>query len=274
MTDLYSFIQSFLIFILDLLRQGGSSSSRKIEETMANQVTVTPTNSRKRTHEVFTSYLSLSPPNSTRNALLTPLLSFTSLLNDNRTAEIVDQSDEIANMVRENAEELQKKLSEKWMKNFNTVESAAEERVLKKMKEFDVEMEQMKKKLEESENRVMHLSFEKEIWEAKSRDLEDQIADMRATIFRQDWLRNQQAAATEAAAVAVAEEVGDSSSVESSPVNLKTVMLTCKVCDEDVARNMMLPCRHVSVCKKCEETTNNCPVCDLEKTGSIEIIIP
>lgn len=48
----------------------------------------------------------------------------------------------------------------------------------------------------------------------------------------------------------------------------------CRICKEEEARILHLPCRHLSVCGGCDQSTDVCPVCFSPKTQSIEVIFP
>jgi Zinc finger, C3HC4 type (RING finger) len=52
------------------------------------------------------------------------------------------------------------------------------------------------------------------------------------------------------------------------------VMTRCCICQEEEARILHLPCRHLSVCGGCDQSIDVCPICLSRKAQSIEVIFP
>ena len=50
--------------------------------------------------------------------------------------------------------------------------------------------------------------------------------------------------------------------------------LSCKVCDTRTANMIICPCKHLSVCRRCDETITKCPVCNAAKMSSLEVCLP
>lgn len=50
--------------------------------------------------------------------------------------------------------------------------------------------------------------------------------------------------------------------------------LLCAVCKTQERSVVSLPCRHLSMCKRCNDQLLECPICRAKETASIEVIIP
>ncbi|MCL7045137.1 hypothetical protein MKW94_004561 [Papaver nudicaule] len=65
------------------------------------------------------------------------------------------------------------------------------------------------------------------------------------------------------AAVLSKDDKGTSSSVKKS----------CKVCDKNEVSVLVLPCRHLCLCKECESKLDYCPICKAAKSASLQIFM-
>ncbi|KAJ1704348.1 hypothetical protein LUZ63_004127 [Rhynchospora breviuscula] len=48
----------------------------------------------------------------------------------------------------------------------------------------------------------------------------------------------------------------------------------CRICKTEEAKILHLPCRHLSVCRRCDQSIDACPICLSSKAQSIEAILP
>ncbi|XP_058184146.1 BOI-related E3 ubiquitin-protein ligase 1-like [Rhododendron vialii] len=208
----------------------------------------------------------LTPPPQDTNLL--PLLSFTSLLNEDRTAEIVEQSDQIDEIIRTHAEQLQRALADKWQGHYRTLQCAAEERAAKRLKEREGEMEKMVRRNAELEQMAARYSAEAEVWRTEAKRLENTVGTLRASLLKATVRGGLGCGGS--AGVAAAEDA-ESSYVD--PDRVEPVSLACKGCGKRVATVMMWPCRHMCVCKGCDIVSKTCLVCRSIKTTSIEVVL-
>ncbi|KAI8007099.1 hypothetical protein LOK49_LG07G00685 [Camellia lanceoleosa] len=168
-------------------------------------------NSRKRRREVADTELSLAPTNlfslqpppppptptpspppqpppqkmCTPLPLPLPFLSFTSMLTEDRTAQIVEQSDQIDEIIKTHADQLRRTLADKWQRHYSTLICAAEERASKRLKERELECELTVRRNAELEQRAAQYSEEAHVWQAKARKLEQTAASLRAALRQQ-----------------------------------------------------------------------------------------
>lgn len=45
----------------------------------------------------------------------------------------------------------------------------------------------------------------------------------------------------------------------------------CRACKSKVASVLLVPCRHLCLCKECEGFIDSCPVCQVMKTASVQV---
>lgn len=50
--------------------------------------------------------------------------------------------------------------------------------------------------------------------------------------------------------------------------------LFCKVCNTRMANMIICPCKHLSVCRRCDDTITKCPICNAAKISSVEVCLP
>ncbi|KAH7840958.1 hypothetical protein Vadar_023833 [Vaccinium darrowii] len=199
------------------------------------------------------------PPPVPQQNMNMPMLSFTSLLNDDHAAEIVEQGDQIDEIIKAHAEQLRRTLADKWQGHYRTLLCSAEERASKKLQEKEIELERTVLRNAELEQMVAHFSKEAQVWEEKVKRLEDMVGRLRAELLK----RGGGGGAAE-----------DSESSYVDPDRVEPVFLPCKRCGKRVATVMIWPCRHVCICKRCDGAAKACPVCGSVKTNSTEVVLP
>nr|XP_027115605.1 probable BOI-related E3 ubiquitin-protein ligase 3 [Coffea arabica] len=165
-------------------------------------------------------------------------------------------------------------LAEMQRRQYDAVVHEAEEKAAKKVKEKELELNQVARKILGYEHREALFQKENQLLQSKLKYLEDTNASLRAAL-QEALLRGGKA-----------EETGGSSEVqqdeaESSHVGrhrlaeeVEPIKLACRACGKRVATVMTWPCRHVSTCTRCDETTKACPVCGSIKTTSVEVRLP
>lgn len=162
--------------------------------------------------------------------------------------------------------------------------AAAESAVVQRLREKEAELEATSRRNAELEEKVRQLAAENQVWYSVAKNNEAVVAGLRTSL---DQLLHQSAAP----AAACDEGYGDSSEVvvatvaddaQSSchagydasdvpPFNHRR--RTCRVCGKNEVSVLLLPCRHLCMCKDCEPTTATCPACQSAKDGRLHIFL-
>ncbi|KAK4751718.1 hypothetical protein SAY87_020516 [Trapa incisa] len=199
-----------------------------------------------------------------------------SLLNEDLAAHVRQQSEEIDQFLRVQGEQLRRALAEKWHRHYRALLGSAEESLSRRLREKEAEMEKAMRRNAELQARAAQLGAETQLWQAKARSHEAAVASLRGHI--------QQALMGAAAhnrkvdsCGAAASEVHAAEDAESAYVDPDRPSLSepsCKGCRRRTATVLLLPCRHLSVCRECERVAHVCPLCSCVRSSSIEVYLP
>lgn len=167
-------------------------------------------------------------------------------------------------------ENLKRMLADMQRRQYHALVYEAEERAAKKVKEKELELNQVTRKNVGLEHRECLLQKEIQILNGKVKHLEGTTASLTAAL-QEAQLRGGQVEGRGSSEDQQQDDV-ESACVDANLV--EPVNLACKVCGKRVATMMMWPCRHVSTCKRCDEITKVCPVCSSTKATGVEVCLP
>lgn len=139
--------------------------------------------------------------------------------------------------------------------------SAIEDRVVKKLKEKEEEIERMGKLNWVLQERVKHLSLENQQWRNLAETNEATLNSLR-TNLEQVLMAN---AGEEAAAVADDAESSCGSSYSGGGGG------RCRKCGAAESTVLVLPCRHLCLCTICGSRLHTCPVCNSAINASVHV---
>lgn len=165
---------------------------------------------------------------------------------------------------------LKRTLADMQQRQYNVLVYEAEEMAAKKVKEKELELNQMARKIVGLEHRESLLQKENQFLQHKLKHVEETTASLRAAL--QEAI--QRGGKVECGGCS--EPVGqqdDAESVHVDPSQVEPVQMACKVCGKQVSTVMMWPCLHICTCKSCDYKTNICPVCSSTKTNSLEVCL-
>lgn len=178
---------------------------------------------------------------------------------------------EMDGFIRFQADRLRKSILEKVQaKQIHTLASF-EEKFRHKIQEKEAEIQEMTKRNMELEEQFKKLCHETGMWQQQAKDNEDQITALRLK-FQQVYAQNQNNKRE-----GCGDSEVDSVSCSKAGINLRQLKeskkesMACKVCGVNETCMLLLPCRHLCLCKECEVKLNFCPVCQSSKYFGVEV---
>lgn len=143
---------------------------------------------------------------------------------------------------------------------------AIEERLVKKLKEKDEEIERMGKLNWVLQERVKRLCMENQLWRDLAETNEATVNSLRTNLERLISAANDTAAAANDAESSCGSNSGCGITEEESGGGRR-----CRKCMAGESRVLVLPCRHLCLCTMCGSTMHTCPVCDSAINASVHV---
>ncbi|MED6197279.1 hypothetical protein PIB30_055251 [Stylosanthes scabra] len=205
-------------------------------------------------------------------------------LGDNIRSELDRQREELDQYIKLQREQLSKGVRDMKQKHMASLLTSIEKGVSKKLKEKDIEIENMNRKNRELAERIKQVAMEAQNWHYRAKYNESIV----------NVLRNNLQQAISQGVEQGKEGFGDSEIDDATsyidPNNLFGVAgaqhmksshknhqgmenLSCRACKAKEVCMLLMPCRHLCLCKDCDGFINVCPVCQLIKTGSVEVYL-
>ncbi|KAJ0231879.1 SBP1 [Hirschfeldia incana] len=198
--------------------------------------------------------LGLSLDNASGSALL-------SLLGDDVDRELQSQDSEIDRFLKIQGDQLRHAILEKIQTSQHKTVSLMEERVIQKLRGKDEELEMINRKNKELEVRIEQLTMEAEAWQQRANYNENMIAALNYNLERAHGRPRESM-----------EGCGDSELDDTaSCFNGKAAMMMCRFCGVREVCMLLLPCKHMCLCKECESKLSSCPLCQSSKFLGMEV---
>ncbi|CAN7054695.1 unnamed protein product [Brassica oleracea var. botrytis] len=199
--------------------------------------------------------LGLSLDNANGSALL-------SLVGDDVDQELLRQDSEIDRFIKIQGDQLRHAILEKIQKSQHKTVSLMEERVIQKLRGKDEELEMINRKNKELEVQIEQLTLEAEAWQQRANYNENMIAALNYNLERAHGRPRE----------SNMEGCGDSELDDAaSCFNGKATMMMCRFCGVREVCMLLLPCKHMCLCKECERKLSSCPLCQSSKFLGMEV---
>ncbi|KAK7283295.1 hypothetical protein RIF29_12716 [Crotalaria pallida] len=198
-----------------------------------------------------------------------------SLLGDDIDRELLHQDAEVDRFLRVQGEQLRETILEKVQATQQQIFSIIEDRVLQKLREKEAEVESINKRNIELEEHMEQLAVEADAWQQRAIYNEHMIAALKFNL-QQVYAQSRD----------IKERCGDSEVDDTtSCINGGTIdfhllskgnndmkeMMTCKACRVNEVTMLLLPCKHLCLCKDCESRLSFCPLCQSSKFIGMEV---
>ncbi|KAF6164112.1 hypothetical protein GIB67_017696 [Kingdonia uniflora] len=160
--------------------------------------------------------------------------------------------------------------------------SAIEKGVGKKLREKDIDIDNMNRKNKELVDRIKQVSVEAQSWHNRAK-----YNELMVNVLKNNLRQAMAQGADQGKEGCGDSEVDDAASYvdpnnhlgivppggsHAKRKNLKEQM-ACKACKIKEVSTLLLPCRHLCMCKDCEGFIDVCPICQTVKTASVEVFM-
>ncbi|KAM3237359.1 putative BOI-related E3 ubiquitin-protein ligase 2 [Capsicum chacoense] len=200
---------------------------------------------------------------------------FLGLVGDDIERELQRQDTEIDRYIKVQGDRLRQAILEKVQANQVQAITYVEEKVLQKLREKDAEVDDINKKNMELELRMEQMALEANAWQQRAKYNENLINTLKVN------LQHVYAQSRDSKEGCGDSEVDDTASCcngRATDLHLlcrdskeMKELMTCRVCRANEVCMLLLPCKHLCLCKECESKLSLCPLCQSTKYIGMEV---
>ncbi|CAD6256828.1 unnamed protein product [Miscanthus lutarioriparius] len=195
--------------------------------------------------------------------------------------ELCQQGAEVDALVRAGCERLRAGLERARKRQCEALASAAAAGAERALREKEAELDAARRRAQELEERLRQAAAETQAWCGLARSNEAAASGLRATLDAL-LLRAGVGGGCGTAHPAAEEGFGESDGTDDAEsccfvdaaedaMTAPAAKWACRACGGGEASVLLLPCRHLCLCKACEPRTDACPVCSGAKNAAIHI---
>lgn len=205
-------------------------------------------------------------------------------LGDNIRTELDRQKEEFDQYIKIQEEHLAKGVRDMKQRHMASFLAAIEKGVSKKLREKDLEIENMNRKNRELVEKIKQVAMEAQNWHYRAKYNESVV----------NVLKNNLQQAISQGADQGKEGFGDSEvddaasyidpnnylsipggTAKTIPRNLHGLKehMICRACKAKEVSILLMPCRHLCLCKDCDVLINVCPVCQQMKSAGVQVYL-
>ncbi|KAG7588148.1 hypothetical protein ISN44_As07g004940 [Arabidopsis suecica] len=200
-------------------------------------------------------------------------------LGDNIRLDLDRQKEELDQFIKFRADQMAKGVRDIKQRHVTSFVTALEKDVSKKLQEKDQEIESMNKKNRELVDKIKQVAVEAQNWHYKAKYNESVVNALKVNLQQvMSHGNDNNAAGVVADHHQMKEGFGDSEiDDEAASYNylnipgIPSTGMRCKSCNVKDVSVLLVPCRHLSLCKECDVFTGVCPVCQSLKTSSVQV---
>ncbi|XP_023757964.1 BOI-related E3 ubiquitin-protein ligase 1 isoform X2 [Lactuca sativa] len=203
------------------------------------------------------------------SASMTLAPSIMSSFGDSITTELDRHKDEFERYIMIQEENMLKGMRDIRQRHMASFLAAIEKGVANKVREKEHEIQTINRKNKELVERIKHVANEAQNWHYRAKYNESMVNILK-TNLHQALAQGNDNQIKEGFGDTDLENDNDAVS-SMDPKNHTTT--TCKACRTKEVSVLVMPCRHLSLCKDCDSFTSVCPVCQVVKTVSVEVYL-
>lgn len=195
-----------------------------------------------------------------------------SFLGEDISLQLQQQQLETDRLIAQHMEKVRLMVSERRKENARRLVAVIDERMMKRLKEKDEEIEKAAKINWMLEEKVKTLFLENQMWrniaetnEATANALRGNLEQILSHQINKE--EEQGGAADDAESCCGSS--GDREGAELMEKNKDSGR--CRKCGKEESSVVILPCRHLCLCTFCAPTLHQCPICESNKSGSVHV---
>ncbi|KAI3787249.1 hypothetical protein L1987_41591 [Smallanthus sonchifolius] len=188
-----------------------------------------------------------------------------SSIGDSITTELDRHKEEFERFIMIQEENMLKGMRDIRQRHMTSVLAAIEKGVENKLHEKQMEIENINRKNKELVDRIKEVANEAQSWHYRAKYNESMVNLLKA---------NLQQALARGNENRFKEGFGETDvEVSSTGLANNAGKSCCKACRANEVLVLVMPCRHLCLCKDCDGFTSVCPVCQMVKTVSMEVYL-
>ncbi|KAJ0044797.1 hypothetical protein Pint_05536 [Pistacia integerrima] len=197
-----------------------------------------------------------------------------------------DQNLQLDAFIQLQNQKLQEAVEESRKIQLRSLVRTMEQRVQRKLEETERELEKAKRVNADLEEKIKQMTQENQMWFNMAKNYESTVFSLRQSLVQLFLYNNHDKSANINTAIEGFGETEDEDDDAESQLiklaeskeyrkekNKKEFKRFCKGCGGGEVSVLVLPCRHLCLCKECELRLHSCPVCNSMKNASLEVYL-
>ncbi|KAI3720321.1 hypothetical protein L6452_21237 [Arctium lappa] len=210
---------------------------------------------------------------------MTAAPSIMSSFGDSVTNELDRHNEELERFIMIQGENMLKGVKDIRQRHMASFLASIGKGIEKKIREKDIEIETINHKNKELVERIKQVANEAQNWHYRAKYNESMVNMLRTNLQQALAQGNEQQQQVKEGFGDTDAEYDAVSSIDpnnclNAPGKSRdesSSMMVCKACKAKEVSILVMPCRHLSLCKDCDRGLNVCPVCQIVKTVGVEV---